>query len=96
MQRIALSLSFLLLATAAQASTLRCEKGIVSSGDRTTEVTSKCGEPVARDMLGYTLDTNGNNEFLVEEWLYGPRNGMNYYLRFEGGRLKSVESKRGS
>ena len=96
MQRIALSLSLLLLANAAQASTLRCEKGIVSSGDRTTEVTSKCGEPVARDMLGYTLDTNGNNEFLVEEWLYGPRNGMNYYLRFEGGRLKSVESKRGS
>jgi hypothetical protein len=96
MQRIALSLSLLLLATAAQASTLRCEKGIVSSGDRTTEVTSKCGEPVARDMLGYTLDANGNNEFLVEEWLYGPRNGMNYYLRFEGGRLKSVESKRGS
>lgn len=96
MQRIALSLSLLLLATAAQASTLRCEKGIVSSGDRTTEVTSKCGEPVARDMLGYTLDANGNNEFLVEEWLYGPRNGMNYYLRFEGGHLKSVESKRGS
>jgi hypothetical protein len=47
-------------------------------------------------MLGYTLDAHGNNEFLVEEWVYGPRNGMNYYLRFEGGRLKSVESKRGS
>jgi len=96
MQRIALSLTLLALATSAQASTLRCEKGIASTGDRTTEVASKCGEPIARDMLGYTQDAHGNNEFLVEEWVYGPRNGMNYYLRFEGGRLKSVESKRGS
>jgi len=95
MQRIALSLSLLLLATSAQAD-LRCEKGIASTGDRTSEVAAKCGEPVARDMLGYTLDADGNNEFLVEEWVYGPRNGMNYFLRFEGGRLKSVESKRGS
>jgi len=85
MQRIALSLTLLALATSAQASTLRCGA-----------VASKCGEPITRDMLGYTLDAHGNNEFLVEEWVYGPRNGMNYYLRFEGGRLKRVESKRGS
>ena len=77
-------------------STLRCDSGLVSLEDTTSEVSSKCGEPIARDMLGYTLDAHGNNEFLVEEWVYGPRNGMNYYLRFEGGRLKSVDSKRGS
>ena len=30
----------------------------------------------------------------VEEWVYGPVNGMYYYLDFIGGRLNSVESKR--
>lgn len=30
----------------------------------------------------------------VEEWVYGPVNGMYYYLDFIGGRLSTVESKR--
>lgn len=94
MQRIALSISLLLLASSAQA-TLRCDKGIASIGDRSIEVSRKCGEPIARDMLGYTQDADGHNEFQIEEWVYGPRNGMYYYLRFEGGRLKNVDSKRG-
>lgn len=34
----------------------------------------------------------GNREMQIE-WVYGPINGM-YYLRFEGGCLDSVTSKR--
>ncbi len=36
------------------------------------------------------------SEVQIEEWAYGPRNGMYYYLRFEGNRLVKIESKRGN
>ncbi|MES2818624.1 MAG: DUF2845 domain-containing protein [Pseudomonadota bacterium] len=90
-----LALALSLAAGSAQA-TLRCDQGIASEGDRTVEVQSKCGEPVSRNLVGYTQDSQGNNELQIEEWVYGPRNGMNYYLTFEGGRLKAIESKRGN
>ncbi|MGH8433914.1 MAG: DUF2845 domain-containing protein [Pseudomonas sp.] len=78
---------------------LRCEKGIASEGDRTSEVLSKCGEPTSRDFIGYSQTRTGNRreEVEVQEWVYGPRSGgMLYFLRFEGGRLKSIESTRGN
>ncbi len=78
-------------------STLRCGSGLVSSGDTASEVLSTCGEPVSRDFLGYRVVTGyygERNEVAVEEWVYGPRSGMYHFLRFEGGRLTSVTSKR--
>ena len=48
--------------------------------------------------MGYreVLDEYGfYNEVAVEEWAYGPRNGMYQFLRFEGNRLIKIESKRG-
>ena len=59
---------------------------------------SKCGEPISREFVGYreVLDAYGfRNEVAVEEWAYGPRNGMYQFLRFEGNRLVKIESKRG-
>ncbi|HSC84217.1 MAG TPA: DUF2845 domain-containing protein [Pseudomonas sp.] len=73
---------------------LRCDNGIASEGDRTSEVRTKCGEPVSQAVAGYRYDDNGNREFQLEEWVYGPRNGMLYFLQFEGERLKRIESKR--
>jgi hypothetical protein len=35
------------------------------------------------------------HEVAVEEWAYGPRNGMYQFLRFEGNRLNKIDSKRG-
>ena len=61
-------------------------------------VSSKCGEPISREFVGYreVLDEYGfYNEVAVEEWAYGPRNGMYQFLRFEGNRLIKIESKRG-
>lgn len=78
-------------------STLRCERGLISLDDTTREVSSKCGEPLSRDFLGYreVLDEYGfYNEVAVEEWSYGPRNGMYQFLRFQGNRLIKIESKR--
>ncbi|MFZ3186358.1 MAG: DUF2845 domain-containing protein [Pseudomonas sp.] len=75
--------------------TFRCGQKLVNEGDRITEVLRKCGQPVSRDLLGYTETLNGNLGLQVEEWSYGPNNGMYYYLSFEGGRLRTIETKRG-
>ncbi|NQD94502.1 DUF2845 domain-containing protein [Pseudomonas sp. CrR25] len=95
MRRIILSITLLFAATAASAS-LRCDKGIASEGDRSIEVAAKCGEPASRDLLGYTQNAHGDQELQIEEWIYGPRSGMYYYLTFEGGRLTNIDSKRGN
>ena len=78
----------------AEAGTLRCGSKLVNEGDRAFEVERKCGAPAHRDLVGYTGGVYGDRELVIEEWVYGPTNGMTYYLRFEGGRLTSVESKR--
>jgi len=89
-------LALALVASHASASdTLRCGSQLVSLGDRSSEVLQKCGEPVSRDVLGYKRSANRREEFQVEEWTYGPSNGMYQYLRFEGNRLRQINSKRG-
>ena len=75
--------------------TFRCGQKLVNEGDRITEVLRKCGQPASRDLIGYTETLNGNLGLQVEEWSYGPNNGMYYYLSFEGGRLRTIETKRG-
>lgn len=92
-------LLLLALPLAEASSTYRCGSGLVSKSAPTSEVQGKCGEPASRDFLGYkeVLDQYGfRNEVSVEEWIYGPRNGMLHFLRFEGGRLMEIRSKRGN
>lgn len=93
-------LALLLLAGSAHASsTLRCDSNLISLDDTTSEVRSKCGEPASTAFLGYRekLDDYGyRQEVSVEEWVYGPRNGMYHYLRFEANRLVKIDSKRGN
>lgn len=78
------------------ADTLRCGSQLISVGDRSSEVLQKCGQPAARDPLGYKRSANRREEFQVEEWTYGPNGGMYQYLRFEGNRLVQITSKRGN
>ncbi len=92
-----LCLPLLAIATQSEAS-LRCAKGIASEGDRTIEVQTKCGDPVSNSVIGYVKTRTGitSTEVEVQEWVYGPREGgMMYFLRFEGGRLVRIDSKRG-
>lgn len=89
-----LALPLLLLASHASADAYRCNSKLASSGDRTSEVQNKCGAPNSHNFVGYTETVNGNQGLEIEEWEYGPSNGMLYFLRFEGGRLTEVESKR--
>lgn len=83
------------LACRAQADSLRCGSQLISSGDREFEVQQKCGEPIARNLVGYLRSPNRREEVPIEEWVYGPMSGMYQYLRFEGGRLVQIHSKRG-
>lgn len=98
MHRISLVLCSALIAALfggnASADTLRCGNNLVSLGDRPFEVERKCGAPVHRDPVGYTLGPNERREYLIEEWVYGPSNGMLSILRFEGNRLTAIERRR--
>lgn len=98
--KTSLLLACLLLSPLSQAaSTLRCQSNLISLNDRTSEVQAKCGDPVTREFLGYheVIDYyGGSHQVAIEEWSYGPRNGMYYYLRFEGNLLVKIESKRGN
>lgn len=95
-----IGLTALAIAQTAQATTLRCGSQLVSAGDRAFEVQQKCGEPVSQEVIGSKETFSGNfrqsQEVRIEEWIYGPNNGMYRYLRFEGGRLVSIDSKRGN
>ncbi|MBD8124334.1 DUF2845 domain-containing protein [Pseudomonas lutea] len=86
------------LSGAALADTLRCGSQLISVGDRMFEVQQKCGQPVSQDIIGYKETVNHYrqvDQVQVQEWIYGPSNGMYQYLRFEGGRLVRIDSKRG-
>ena len=78
----------------AQAETMRCGSQLVSLDDRRFEVLQKCGEPVFRDLVGYSLGPNERREYQIEEWVYGPDNGMLSILTFEGTRLRAIERRR--
>lgn len=78
----------------AQAETMRCGSQLVSLDDRRFEVLQKCGEPAYRDLVGYSLGPNERREYQIEEWVYGPDNGMLSILTFEGTRLRAIERRR--
>lgn len=79
-------------------STYRCASNLVSLRASTVEVLTKCGEPVSREVSGYREladDYGFRHEVQIEEWTYGPTNGMYHFLRFEGNRLSKITSRRG-
>nr|WP_234407519.1 DUF2845 domain-containing protein [Pseudomonas bohemica] len=91
-------LGLAVLSGLAQADTLRCGSQLISVGDRMFEVQQKCGQPVSQDIIGYKETVNHFrqvDQVQVQEWVYGPNSGMYQYLRFEGGRLVRIDSKRG-
>jgi hypothetical protein len=89
-----LLLTLLITPLMAQADTLRCGSQLVSLDDRRFEVLQKCGEPAFRDLVGYSLGPNERREYQIEEWVYGPDNGMLSILTFEGTRLRAIERRR--
>jgi hypothetical protein len=91
---ICIGAAALLAVSLAQAGTFRCGSKLVNEGDRPFEVLDKCGEPAHRDQIGYTVAGYDRREYVVEEWVYGPKNGMLSILRFEANRLMRIETRR--
>ncbi|WP_248804975.1 DUF2845 domain-containing protein [Pseudomonas sp. MWU13-2100] len=89
-------LALAVLAGQAQADTLRCGSRLISVGDRKSEVLDKCGEPRSQDLVGYQRSFDRRTEVQIEEWVYPQSGGMVQYLRFVGGRLERIDSKRGN
>lgn len=88
--------SLLFMGAMAEAS-MRCQKGIIDEGDTTVDVLKKCGQPANRQVIDPTVGSNGQVPYKslpVERWLYGPRAGMLYYLRFLDGNLVEIRSNR--
>ena len=81
-----------LLLTVNTAFALRCGNDIIEIGDRRFKVLKKCGEPVSKEVVGYTITKDKRRELKIEEWVYGPKHGCYYYLIFEGGILVEIES----
>jgi hypothetical protein len=85
-----------LTALPSYAATLRCERGIINEGDLSFDVLKKCGEPASRQVIDPVVGANGrtpDKSVPVENWVYGPRNGVYRYLRFVDGTLVKIESK---
>lgn len=97
--RLILCLTLTALSGTSLAATLRCGSQLISDGDRAFEVQQKCGVPISQEVIGsketFSSNYRRSEQVRVEEWIYGPDNGMYQYLRFEGGRLVRIDSKRG-
>lgn len=78
---------------AAQASSMRCGSTLINEGDLTVDVRRKCGEPDHRDVIPLSSSQGGG--VTVEQWVYGPSNGMYRYLRFLDGKLVEIRVARG-
>jgi len=83
-----------LLLTVNTAFALRCGNDIIEIGDRLFNVLKKCGEPVSKEVVGYTITKDKKRGLKIEELVYGPKHGYYYYLIFEGGILVEIKSVR--
>lgn len=79
------------------ADSLRCGTRLIQRNTLAIQVRERCGEPISKEIIGYTLRENryANNltrqrELKIEQWLYGPSNGYYDEIIFEGGRVKEI------
>ncbi len=86
----------LLAATDSYADSLRCGTRLVQVDDLAIQVKDKCGQPISKEILGYTLrgsyhyQTTRKREYKIEQWLYGPERGFYHEIIFEAGRVKAI------
>lgn len=72
---------------------LRCGSQLADVGDLKHEVLIACGEPYAKEIIGY-IDQEKEGDRIrvlkIEEWIL-ELSGYYYSLVFEGNRLTSIE-----
>ncbi len=87
----------ILMATTAIAgpdSGMRCGNDIVNINDSAFIVAKKCGEPVSKVQVGYTINEDKERELIIEEWVYGPKSDYYYFVTMTGGRVSDIRSER--
>ena len=78
------------------ADNLRCGTQLVKRGDLAIQVKDKCGEPNSQEVIGYTLKGSRHRhafrerEYVIEQWIYGPRRGFYQEIIFEAGRVHRI------
>ncbi|WP_313026621.1 DUF2845 domain-containing protein [Pseudomonas lopnurensis] len=85
-----------LFGAAAEAS-MRCGTRLVHLGDTREQVEAKCGPADSQTSEGPALRSDGvvqPGAVRIDRWIYGPRNGANYHLRFIDGRLVEIRMER--
>ncbi len=82
-----LIISWLLL-TVNNAFAFRCSGYIVVVGDRSFTILRKCGEPISKEVIGYTGEAI---KLKIEEWVYGPVASYYIHLIFVAGRLDVIK-----
>jgi Protein of unknown function (DUF2845) len=96
--RILLSgiVAFILSAASAGADgSMHCGNSFVKIDERAYLVQKDCGEPVSKQLIGYTIDQQERRELVIEEWTYGPRDGGYFYIiTFVGGKVSKISSER--
>jgi hypothetical protein len=74
---------------------MRCGNDFVKINDSAFVVVKKCGEPVSKIHMGYTINRKNQRELVIEEWIYGPRGGGYYYfIIMTGGHVSEIRSER--
>jgi len=84
---------FLAISTAA-AGSMRCGNDLVNIGDSAFIIEKKCGDPIKKVDMGYTINEDKKRELIIEEWVYGPWNDYYYFLTMVGGRVSEIRSER--
>ena len=85
-----------MLGAAAEAS-MRCGTRLVHLNDTREQVETKCGPADSETSEGPSLRSDGvvqPGAVRIDRWVYGPRNGANYYLRFIDGSLVEIRMER--
>ena len=82
---------FFLAGSAFASDYFRCRGHLIQIGDSKYHVINLCGKPLSEDIIGYTEKDYGMK---IEEFVYGPKSGFFYYLKFVGNRLIKIESRR--
>lgn len=90
-------LASVLASTSLFGATMRCNDGIVATGESTQDVLDKCGAPSSQATDSPHADEDGyivRGAATVEHWTYTPAGGITYQLRFLDDRLVEIRSRR--
>lgn len=83
---------FSLLLTVNTGFAFRCGGAMIEVGTPKFKVLRKCGEPISKEEIGYTITGDKTRELRIEEWVYRPFGSYYIHLIITGGRVSEIYS----